>query len=136
MLLVHARAGASAIHGIGLIAQEFIPLGTRVWEAREGFDLLLDEERLRRLSASARAQVLWYAYWDPQRRVFVLSADDDRFTNHSDDPNTANDGEATFAVRDIHPGEEITWDYRPWGGADFGADGACDVCPDAACIEA
>jgi hypothetical protein len=46
----------------------------------------------------------------------VLSADDDRFTNHADDPHTANDGNVTFALRDIRPGEEITWDYRPWGG--------------------
>jgi hypothetical protein len=120
MLLVDARAGASRIHGIGLIAREFIPKGTRVWEPRPGFDLFLTEEGFAALSEPARRQVDWYAYWDPGRRMYVLSADDDRFTNHSDDPNTENVGEATHAVRDIRPGEEITWDYRPWSGADFG----------------
>jgi len=116
MLLVNARAGVSAIHGIGLIAREFIPRGARVWELRPGFDLVLSEQQVRELSVAAREQVFWYAYYDPARRVYVLSSDDDRFTNHADDPNTANDGEVTFATRDIQPGEEITWDYRPWGG--------------------
>jgi hypothetical protein len=92
-----------------------------VWEPRRGFDLFLSEEEFSALSEPARRQVGWYAYWDPGRRMYVLSADDDRFTNHSDDPNTENVGEATYAVRDIYPGEEITWDYRPWGGVDFGA---------------
>ena len=39
MLLVDARAGLSEVHGIGLIAQEFIPRGTRIWTFQEGFDL-------------------------------------------------------------------------------------------------
>jgi SET domain-containing protein len=119
MLLVNARAGVSAIHGIGLIAREFIPRGSVVWELRSGFDLVLAEQQVQELSDAAREQVLWYAYYDPAKRVYVLSADDDRFTNHADDPNTANDGNVTFATRDIRPGEEITWDYRPWSGVDF-----------------
>ena len=42
----------------------------------------------------------------------MLSSDDDRFTNHSDDPNTKCQGQSTFAVRDIQEGEEITNNYR------------------------
>lgn len=116
MLLVKARAGLSKIHGIGLIAREFIPQGTRIWEFRPGFDLLLTEQEVSALSPAARDQVLWYAYFNPNERVYVLSGDDDRFTNHSDDPNTGNDGVTTFARRDIPAGDENTWDYRPWGG--------------------
>lgn len=119
MLLVNAQAGVSAIHGIGLIAREFIPHGTRVWELRPGFDLLLSEAEVNALSPATRQQVAWYAYWDPSRRLFVLSGDDDRFTNHSADPNTAIDGDSTYATRDIRPGEEVTWDYRAWGGVEF-----------------
>jgi len=42
--------------------------------------------------------------------------DDARFTNHSADPNTvmADGGRITVARVDIHPGDEITWDYRSW----------------------
>jgi hypothetical protein len=119
MLLIHARAGLSDIHGIGLIAQEFVAHGTRVWELRAGFDLLLSQTELLQLSPPAQDQVIWYAYWDSVRGAYVLSGDDDRFTNHADDPNTASDSDATYAVRDIYPGQEITWDYRAWGGVEF-----------------
>ena len=121
MLLVRARAGVSRIHGIGLIAQEFIPSGARVWELRPEFDVMLTVKQVLALSPHARDQVLWYAFWDPFQRVFVLSSDDDRFTNHSDSPNIAEKNERypAYAIRDIHPGDEITWDYRSWGGVTF-----------------
>lgn len=38
MLHVRARAGASKVHGVGLIAQEFIATGSRIWEFVPGFD--------------------------------------------------------------------------------------------------
>lgn len=120
MLLVNATAGASAIHGIGLIAREFIPRGTRIWEYRQGFDLILTPREVESLSAVARDQVLWYAFYDQTRSAYVLSGDDDRFTNHADDPNTADDGAFTVARRDILPGEELTADYRPWEPAAAG----------------
>lgn len=115
MLLVNARAGPSKIHGIGLIAQEFIPKGTRIWEWREGFDLKVSEEQFRQFSPAAQAQVRWYAYYNAAKHLWILSGDDDRFTNHADDANT-NDcvegGNATVASRDIRRGEEITWNYN------------------------
>ena len=50
----------------------------------------------------------------------VLSSDDDRFTNHSNDPNTLEEGGyESYAIRDIQAGEEITWNYRGWGECDF-----------------
>jgi len=64
MLLVNARAGVSRIHGVGLIAKEFIPAGARIWEFRKDFDLVFTEDQLRMLSAAAQAQVRWYAYYD------------------------------------------------------------------------
>jgi len=43
---------------------------------------------------------------------YVLNCDNARFINHSDDPNTDNTTEFSYALRDIQPGEEITCDYR------------------------
>jgi SET domain-containing protein len=40
-----------------------------------------------------------------------MSSDDDRFTNHSNDPNTHMVGNHAVATRDIQPGEELTDDY-------------------------
>jgi SET domain-containing protein len=112
MLLIRARAGASKIHGTGLIARQFIPAGTVVWKLRPEFDVEMTEDDVERLSAAAREQVLYYAYFHEATKTSVLSSDDDRFTNHSDNPNTRCRGDYTFAVRDIQPGEEITNDYR------------------------
>jgi len=49
MLVVRAKVGPSRIHGLGLIAQEFIPVGTTVWELRVGFDLELTDEQINSL---------------------------------------------------------------------------------------
>ncbi len=121
MLLVNARVGVSRIHRLGLIAQQFIAQGTRVWRFQAGFDLMIDEVAMQALSATAQAQVRHYAFYDSQRRVYLLSGDDDRFTNHADEPNTceAEDGYDSFASRDIQAGEEITWSYRGWGELGF-----------------
>jgi SET domain-containing protein len=128
MLLACARAGVSAIHGIGLIAVGPIAKGTKVWEFVPGFDRLLTDDEVRTLSDATIDQIRWYAYsYDGEdgRRVWVLSSDDDRFTNHADDANTfsVHDPRSgprhlapSYAVRDIAAGEEITWSYRECEG--------------------
>lgn len=119
MLMVRARKGPSAIHGVGLIAAEFIAAGTTVWSFRPGFDSAFPEGVLATLSEEARRQVLHYAFYDVPARRWVLSADDDRFTNHSDDANTAEVGGGydSVATRDVCPGEELTWNYgKDWRG--------------------
>lgn len=120
MLLVNARKGPSKIHGQGLIAQEFIPKGTRIWEFRKGYDQMFTPEQFMALPKFARQQVLYYSYYDPRTRVYIMSGDDDRHTNHSDEPNCVLDADedSTIASRDIMNGEEVLWDYRPWGGLD------------------
>ncbi len=125
MLLVAARAGRSKIEGIGLIAQEFIPAGTRVWVFREGFDLAVLPEEIQDLSPPAQEQLLHYGWLDAGWGRVLVSADDDRFTNHSVDPNTHWSDGHTVAVRDIEPGEEITFDYRALGGCNLFGWGDC-----------
>ncbi len=113
MLLVNAKAGPSPTHRMGLIAQTLIPKGTKVWEFMSDFDVIIPEAELARLSPTAQDQVVYWAYFDLTNREFVLSGDDDRFTNHSEEPNTTViDNGYTIANRDIQSGEEITADYR------------------------
>lgn len=88
VLLVNASARPSELHGIGLIAREFIPCGTQIWIINPDFDRLLSEEEFQALSPVAQQQVKHYAYFCNTQRKYVLSADDDRFTNHSENPNT------------------------------------------------
>jgi SET domain-containing protein len=111
MLLVKASAGPSEIHRLGLIARQFILFGTIVWKFEPHFDVAISESRFRKLSPVAQEQVIYYAYYHQATRTFVLSSDDDRFTNHSGDPNTRSRDDYTYAVRDIEEGQEITNDY-------------------------
>lgn len=97
---------------MGLIAQEFIAAGTTVWSFMPGFDVRISEATLTQLSPAAKEQLLYYAYFHEKSGTLVLSSDDDRFTNHSDNPNTRIINDDVVAIRDIDPGEEITADYR------------------------
>jgi uncharacterized protein len=120
MLLVNAKAAPSPTHRMGLIAQSFIPKGTTVWEFMPGFDIIIPEAELDRLSPTAQDHVVYWAYFDLKNREFVLSGDDDRFTNHSDAPNTSIiENGSTIANRDIQAGEEITTNYHELAMVNF-----------------
>ena len=119
MLHVDTRLGPSPIHGIGLIATESIAAGREVWTLLPAFDLVLDEARFRALPPAARQTILYYAFFDLHRRCFVLSSDDDRFTNHSTTPNCGMQTGKAIALRDIAAGEEITVDYAELGWTQF-----------------
>ena len=112
MLFVNARAAPSSIHGLVLFAREFIPTGALVWKFTPDFDVVIPEHVFERLPPHTQEQVRHYAYFDHHQIAYVLSSDDDRFTNHADDPNTRDEGSYTYARRDIRAGEEITCDYR------------------------
>jgi SET domain-containing protein len=118
MLRIFATKGPSEIHELGLIAREFIPAGAVVWEFMPGFDLEISPDLFMSLSASAQDCVRYYGWINHKTGCYRLSADDDRFTNHSDDPNTIIQGDHTIAARDILMGEEITFDYRLLPGQD------------------
>lgn len=112
MLLVNAHVGASPIHGFGLFSEQFIAAGTVVWRFLPGFDVAISVESLEGLAPCARAQVLHYACYGERDGMYYLSSDDDRFCNHSDNPNTAPNRDTMVAVTDIKAGEEITCDYN------------------------
>jgi hypothetical protein len=109
MLLVRTYLAPSSIDGIGLFAGEDIPKGTITWEFYPEVDIVLEEFCFTRVQFEF---VTKYAFQDKQLGKWILSADDDRFTNHSDDPNTGPlpDGRMV-ALRDIKKGEEITSNY-------------------------
>lgn len=120
MLLVETYLAPSPLHGIGLFAATRIERGTVIWEFLPGFDQELSKEDIARLSEASRQRILNYAYYNARKMRFILCADDARFMNHSDNPNTVSVGfhngdtkeGRTIAARDIRPHEEITEDYR------------------------
>lgn len=116
MLLVKTSIRQSPIHGLGLFAEEDIPAGTLLWRLEPLIDRVIPEADLARLPEQVAEYVDIYSEYFPELGLLVLSGDNDRYTNHSDSPNTEvilpNGPEAHVrALRDIAAGEEITCDY-------------------------
>lgn len=118
MLFVETYLAPSDIDGIGLFAAEDIRSGTVIWRLVPGFDVIVDEVELRKMPDTARQFMFKYASLSKQLGKYVLSADDDRFTNHSYTPNRvdvverAGEEVVSIAAYDIQVGEELTEDYR------------------------
>jgi hypothetical protein len=86
-----------------------------VWKLVPGFDVIVSDDDLHALPLPVQAQVIHYSFYHPELKRHVLCADDDRFTNHSDDANVRFHGEYAIAIRDIQEGEEITDNYEEFG---------------------
>lgn len=119
MLLVKTKIGPSQIDGIGLFADQFILKGTITWQEMAPFDLKVSPEDIAKLSLLSKEIFLKYSYFSLYSQKYVLCFDDDRFINHSKQPNIAageilcaGEEAVMIAARDIYPGEELTCDYR------------------------
>jgi uncharacterized protein len=117
MLLVKTSLSPSPIHGSGLFAAEDIAKGTDMWTFQEGFDLERTTAEVDALPAVAQEWFKRYGYLDKTLNQWILSFDDARFINHSEEPNMRPDYKrhrcaVGIASRDIKKGEEITVDYR------------------------
>ena len=110
MLLVKTNVGISPIHGIGLFAGEDISEGEVIWEYNPNMDRQIDGITLSGLDEEF---VRIYAYHDKQLDKWILPIDNDRFTNHSECPNTGPLEDGRMVARQcIECGEELTIDYR------------------------
>lgn len=118
MLMVKTRLGLSSIAGIGLFADQDIAKGTVTWRFMPAYDRLLARAEIDSLPEPARSNILDHVYLNAASGLFVLCADNARFMNHANNPNTAGVHEPgaidgyDVATRDIGTGEELTCDYR------------------------
>ena len=115
MLQVKTYIDKSHIHGIGLFAAENIKVGNVVWSYIPWFDKSFSISHYRdilKMKNPLGEYVRKYSFYDRQTDMIILSGDDDRFTNHSNNPNTKpNEFGDMIAARDIKKGEEITANY-------------------------
>lgn len=109
MLLVKTKVAPSSIHGVGLIADEFILKGTPIWIHNDLVDKVYRYERLCDIPEPAKSTIDMYGW--REGNYWIYPGDNARFTNHSTSPNCVQDGEVSVALRDIEFGEEITEDY-------------------------
>lgn len=116
MLLVPTVVKLSPIHGLGLFSEIDIPQGTVIWQFDPVIDRIIPEGDLANYPPHVADFIEVYSEYFPELGLLVLSGDNDRFTNHDDDPNTVvvlpNGPQArVVAARDIPAGVEITCDY-------------------------
>ena len=114
MLLIEVRLAKSPIEGIGVFAKEFIAKGAEIWRLDLRFDRLIEVDVWEEQSGAVKSYLDRYCY--PRRsdpRYIVFEADDARYMNHADDPNSDfSDGDVAHALKDIAAGEEITCNYN------------------------
>ena len=123
MFLIKTSVDRSAIHGNGVFASEPVAAGDTIWRFHPPFDQVFSEEQTKALPPAAKDFIDAYAYRSVQLGgKLVLSGDNAKFLNHSDDPNTEERPFASVARRAIAVGEEITCDYGVFclDGIDFG----------------
>lgn len=114
MMLVRTYLSNSKIEGVGIFAAEPIKAGDIIWRLEPKFDVFFTEADIEKLPPHMQDFIDRYTY--PHLRmpgVFILEADNGRFMNHSETPNTDFTGfDQGFATRDIAQGEEITCNYH------------------------
>lgn len=96
--------------GYGVVAKELIPMGTITW-VLDKFDREFTLNEYNSLEPIYKDILETYAYKNNKGNL-VLCWDNGRFVNHSFNSNcltTAYNFEV--AIRDIHPGEQLTDDY-------------------------
>lgn len=107
MIVVKTYLDKSNIQGIGLFAGEFIPENTIVWKFDPNVDMILPESIVNVYDSLKKY------HWKNKNGKCVVPLDDDRFINHSRNPNLINVNEHTMAVKHaIFQGTELLADYR------------------------
>jgi SET domain-containing protein len=115
MLIIRTEVRPSKIHGLGLFTLDYLSKDQIIWEENPIIDQCITRELLETLPLVAQEYVHHYGWLDEDGDFFI-SLDNDKFMNHSDDPNTDNDHpEFCFAVCDIPAGEELTCNYHLFG---------------------
>lgn len=117
MMFVKTKVLPSKIHGLGIIADEFIPKGTIIWKFTPGFDLKFTKGQIKKFPRQVREYLEKYCWLSKKSGRYCFSSDNGKYFNHSKTPNSLSayyeDEEevVTKAIRDIKKGEEITDDY-------------------------
>ncbi|MCA9467191.1 MAG: SET domain-containing protein [Nitrospira sp.] len=97
--------------GYGVFATKFIPRGTITW-ALDPLDQILNLQTAQQLDSRYKGELIRYS-WVNGDGHRILCWDFGRYMNHCCEANCYGPGGFQFelAVRDIHPGEELTCEY-------------------------
>jgi len=113
MLVIPTYLADSPIQGTGVFAAENVQKGSTVWIFDHRVDRIIRPDDVGDLPAHVIDFLDKHAWLD-NNGYWRIGIDNDKFTNHSDNPNVGpyrDMNSMTVALRDIAKGEEITEDY-------------------------
>jgi len=113
MMLIRSFVAPSGIEGVGVFAAENIKKGSVIWKLDTKFDRLVTPGQIKEFPPHMQEFMARYAYpLHDKPDTLVLEADNGRFMNHSNNPNSDfKEIVVGYAARDILKGEEILCDY-------------------------
>ena len=120
MLLVDTYLDKSPIHGIGVFAAEFVAKDRIMWVFNPVIDKIIRKDEIADLPKHMQAWI-WKVAWQDLDGHFRLGIDNDKFINHSSDPNSGffREPYVWLALRDIQIGEEILDNYTEFSESDY-----------------
>lgn len=102
--------------GIGCFSKQYIKKNDIVFQYDEDLDIIVTKEKYDSFSDNKKYFFDYYASLEKDfsgNTVLMLSADNSKYINHSDDPNLlCTDLNTIVAKNDIIENEELTLDYR------------------------
>lgn len=114
MILVKTIVKPSDLHGLGLFADQFIPKDTIIFMEEGTFTNKFTVEEVELLPDVPKQYIKHYGYL--KNGIYKVSLDNDKYFNHSENPNTYESDDMentyTYALRDINIGEELTTNYN------------------------
>ena len=113
MLVIPTYLAESPIQGIGVFAAMDVQKGSTIWIFDPRVDLIVRPAEMRGAPQHVIDDLDKFA-WVNDDGDWVIGIDNDKYTNHSDNPNVGPYRELdtmTVALRDIATGEELTEDY-------------------------
>ena len=108
MFIIDTYLDKSTIQGVGVFSKENIKKGRKIKEVRPEFELRFNSTNLPKMPLAFANFIETHGYED-RKDEYVLSIDNEKYINHSTDPNVNDEG---IALKNIKVGGEITVDYR------------------------
>ena len=110
MFLIDTYLDKSKIQGVGVFAKENIKKGQLIKEVRPDFEIEFNKDNLPKMPLALAKLINTHAYErELGSKVLVMGIDNEKYLNHSNDPNVNDNG---IALKDIKIGDEITIDYK------------------------
>ena len=110
MMLIDTYLDKSKIQGVGVFAKENAKKGERIKEVRPEFEIEFNSDNLPKMPLALANFINTHSYErELGSKILVMGIDNEKYLNHSDDPNVDDEG---YALKDIKIGNEITINYK------------------------